>query len=197
MKKLRYILVLIFLSTISNSQAQNNIISIRDNTPSKKHLGSYIKDIYGDFDQYLGTWIWQDGNNKVTFIIKKITQKYIQRCSCYCDLMVADYVYTTDNDFSNIVDTRLISQNSTNPDDYQMLTIDANLNYVKFVFKDIGINKHQTGFSSATFYKMTGFTNQMTLVLENPNTPQMILPGEPSPNLNFSLPNNIIVTKQP
>ena len=184
-----------FLSINSHSQTQNEI-SIRDNSPSKKHFGSYIKDIYGDFDTYLGTWIWQNGSNKVTFIIKKLNHSFIQRCGCHCDLMVADYILTTDNGLTTIVDTRLTSQNSTNPDDYQMLTIDSKDNSVKFTFKDIGIDKHQTGFSSATFLKVLG-TNQMTLILENPNTPQLKLPSNPPFNPNFSIPNNITVTKQP
>ena len=196
MKNIKYI-IMIFIVIKSYSQIQiTNTISLRTNTPAKNHFGSYLKDIYGDFNPYIGTWVWQSGDKKVTFEFKKITQHYIQKCNCYSDLLVADYSYTTNNNLTTIVDSSLISQNSTNPDDYQMLTIDAKTNSISFTFKDIGIEKNQVGFPKALFTRVVGTTNQLTLNLKNPEGSQLTFPDSPQPNANFSIPNYIILTKQ-
>ena len=79
-----------------------------------------------------------------------------------------------------------------------MITFGPNddLNAVKFSYDDAVLDKHITGVCDAILTKLINNANQVVLVLKNPDGPQMVLPGQPSPNLNFTLPNNIVLTKQ-
>lgn len=154
--------------------------------------GMYIKDINGDFNPYLGNWKWTNGSDEIVFIIKKITQQYLPECFCYSDFLVSDYKYTTNNGNTTIVNTIPITNNSVDFNNYKMICPRPKTNIMDFVFRDVLHNKS----GSIIFTRVSGTTNQMTYQLENPEITGT-LTGEPDFNPNFSIPNNITVTKQP
>jgi hypothetical protein len=175
-----------------------NVVNYSDLANANITSGTYIKDVNGDFNSFIGNWVWIDGDQKVTIVIKKINQYFNTDKLYYRDFLVADYIYTTNYDATTIVNTTLTTQNSLNPRIYPMISFGPEdfLNAIEFTYRDVIINKHITSISTATFTKLSGSSNQMLLELKNPNCPQMVLPGQPLPNLNFTLPNNIVLTKQ-
>lgn len=172
-------------------------VAPRLNSPS----GTYIKDIDGDFDYLVGTWVWINLDKKVTFKIKKISQSYLTSNQTYQDVLVADYIYTTDFEQNTIVNTIINNQNDLNPAHYPMFSLGpyiANPGIISFAFEDKIIQKNGRGVCSALFTKVPNTNNQMSVELLNPKEGAgLMFPGDLPFNPEFGLPTNMIVTKQP
>lgn len=159
--------------------------------------GSYIKDIYGDFDKFIGTWVWQNGHEKVVFKLEKVTHYFIREDGIYRDFIIGNYSYTQDNGATYVVNT--INNRSILVDYYDSIMYSSgstNANLIIFTFKDVLIPKERC---RAEFEFLPNSLNQMKLTLKNypmPVITQTIDPNPPAYNYNFTIPNHIILTKE-
>lgn len=151
---------------------------------------SYIKDIDGEFDVYIGTWVWTNGNETVTFKLQKVTHQLFAESGSYLDYMIGDYKYVVNNiTIVNSIDQTL----DLLPEQHPMFaSCPESQSKIDFIFKDIIIQKD---FCRAIFEFLPNSTTQMLLIQKNPETIGSI--GAVSPyNYNFTIPNNIVLTKQ-
>jgi len=102
MKNLLFILSLFSLSC----KAQNPIYSLQSYQPaSELPSGSYIKDTYNDFNNFEGTWKYENSNQTLILVFQKKVMYYDSFWSVYKDLLIGEYQYidntyninTTDN----------------------------------------------------------------------------------------------------
>ena len=155
--------------------------------------GSYIKEIDGELDKFNGIWRWTNGNQVLTFVLEKKTQVLDIRYNSYSDYIVGDYSYTTNNGNSYIVNT--ILQNSgvetENTPMFAFSSNEDNTNIIDFFFIDVLKQKNSC---RAIFEFVSGSPNQLVLTLKNP---EMIgrMHGEPAFIYEFSIPNNVTLTK--
>lgn len=195
-----YLIAILFFSVKMFCQIPVTIIKdYKSLGISRAFAGTYLKDINGDFNSFIGDWVWTNGDQKITFKIKKITQRFFPEYSCYSDFLVADYIYTTNYGIVTVANTTLLTQNSTDPNIYPMFSVGPYNTLIKldFSFKDVIVQKNDRGFCSATFTKVPGTIDQLTLELQNPKEGSgLMFPGDLPFNPNFGLPNNITLTKQ-
>ena len=198
MKKIIYFTILLAVSSIYSQVPVLNTINYNNYSVRQDKYGNYMKDINGDFEHFLGNWVWISGDQKIIITIKKITKYFDDKNKYYRDILVSDYRYTQNNGNTVIVDTNIQSSNSNNVNDYPMGSLGPKINKGKleFWFDDRIIQKNLQGFCSAVFTFQGANPQQMLMKLNNPEVNQMIIEGNPPLNFNFGLPNNIILTKQ-
>ena len=192
MKNLTYIFIFLIFGKY-NLFAQVNNITIVDNQTTSlldAPIGSYFKDVNGAFNQYLGIWTYQNGIEKITFTIKKITKQFLPKYSNYGDFIVADYKYIDANG-TIIIDTSILSDNSNSIYDYKIFCSSPTNSILDCSFKDVPLNKN----ASIIFSPVVGNPNQMSYRLVNYG--QTVVEGQPFVTAAFSIPNNITVTKEP
>ena len=156
---------------------------------------SYFKDIFNTFDPFVGTWVYVNGNQKVTLSIKKVTKKYFADRKIYKDFIVGNYSYSTDGGITYVVNT-IPQFLNTNPDSNPMYSPCAEANLINFGFIDVLLDKH---FCKAIFEFLPGSTTQVKLTLQNEGTHGVLInEGETftPTNPDFTIPNNIVLTKQ-
>lgn len=152
--------------------------------------GSYIKDLNNEFEKFSGTWRWSSGSETLTFILEKKENQLDDRYGSFRDYMIGNYVYYNAN--SNVsINTSLNFYDLTegNPPLYTSGIKDSES--IEFMFIDVLIQKKYT--ANALFKFEPGSLTQLKLQLKNPGTIGL-LPGETF-NSNFSIPNNVILTK--
>ncbi|AIL46990.1 DUF6705 family protein [Elizabethkingia anophelis] len=188
-----FLTLLLFVSTFFNAQT----VDIKSpNIPADMPAGSYIKDIDGDFDKFTGTWVWNNGGQNVTFKIQKVTRYLDPEFNNYSDFVIGDYSYT--NNRIIIVNT-INTTTDPNPDFHPMFSAWPTDNKLEFTFKDVIIQKDDC---IAVFEFLPGTTTQMKLILKNRGGIKGVLVPEggsidvPQTNPDFTIPNNIILTKQ-
>ncbi|MFC4739800.1 DUF6705 family protein [Flavobacterium ponti] len=107
MKKI--IIITLFLSFAC--KAQTPIYGIRENKPSSMITNnSYKKDIYNDFNKFIGTWSYTNGNKVFSITFQKRTMFFDNFDNVYKDLLIAEYTYSENgvilvNTLSNINNT--------------------------------------------------------------------------------------------
>ena len=179
--------------TVNFATCQINIVPIGGGNFYKDvPSGTYIKDVNNTFNKFLGTWKWQSGNEILVFKIEKVTQYLNQEYGVYEDFIKGNYSYSIDGGITFIVNT--ISQNVGNNDPdinpmYSCGTLD--LNKIKFTFYDVIKNKERC---SAYFTFLSSSLTQAQIKIENVGR-GYLLPEVP-PDPTFSIPDNVIVTKQ-
>lgn len=182
----------ILITSLNNLTAQTNIVDVSSgeivvDAPS----GTYIKDIYNTFAPFLGTWKYENGNEILIVKLEKVTKLYYPEYGNYKDFIKGNYSYTQDGGVTYV----------TNTIETNIFVNDANINsfyspsprsseLLKGVFKDELYQKS----CDALFTFLSGSTTQMTIKLMN-RSRGYILPETP-PNPNFSIPNNVVLTKQ-
>lgn len=189
MKKLLIILTLLS-SVLSSAQMEVGICTghpIQD-LPA----GSYIQDINGDFDKFVGTWVWTNGTDTVTYKLIKAVHQLDNEFQSYRDYMIGDYRYTTNNGSVVVVNT--IDQFTNLSAAFHPLysCCPKNETKINFIFQDIVIGKNGC---SADFEFLPGSTTQMTLKQSNPESLFCMDCAAP-PSSSFTIPNNIVLTKQ-
>lgn len=190
MKNIIKIMILLLFTSTTN--AQTNIVDVYDGVAQDAPAGTYFKDINNTFTKFLGTWKWQDGNKILTFKIEKVTQYFHQQYGVYEDFIIGNYSYTEDSGTTYIVNT--ITQNiGINNPDLVPLYSGGTLTQleIKFAFTDVGYNKSSC---NALFKFLPNSNTQVELKLSNRGG-GYISPDTP-PNPNFSIPNNVVLTKQ-
>lgn len=88
MKKTLFILVLLF--TFLSCKAQ--IAPLYKADPDLPE-GTYYKDLNNDLDKFEGTWLWQDGNTFLTFVIEKKEQVQSPSRNEFNDMLIGEYKY--------------------------------------------------------------------------------------------------------
>ena len=188
-KSFMFILIIDKTNTMN---AQNNIINIESANHFNTPVGSYIKDVNNTFNKFLGTWKWQEGNEILIIKIEKVTMYHNLEYNYYEDFMIGNYSYTQDGGATYLVNTILQNVGIQNPELVPLYSSGpVNQNEDTFTFKDIIYNKNSC---NAIFKFLPNSTNQMELILTN-HFKGYISPDTP-PNPNFSIPNNVILTKQ-
>jgi hypothetical protein len=191
--KMKKIITLVFLFVIQISFSQINIVAkytghVSHDVPA----GTYIKDVNNTFTKFLGTWKWQEGSKVLIFKIEKVTQYHYTEYDTYEDFIKGNYSYSIDGGATYVVNT--ISQNlgNDNPKTNPMYTSGTNSQEsIKLIFKDVLIGKTNC---DAKFTFLINSNNQMKVTLSN-DTRGYFYP-EIAPNQDFSIPNNVVLTKQ-
>lgn len=153
---------------------------------------TYFSDINGNFNDFIGDWKWQNGNQIVIFQLTKVTQKYFPEDKIFLDYMIGNYSYSVDGGDSFIVNT-IINPVNKNPDSNAMYTGCIEDGALKFIFKDILLNKD---FCYATFEFQSGNLNELHVKIENPKEIPGRFEDEPEYIHEFTLPTEMIVIKQ-
>lgn len=90
------ILILSLCLTSLCCKAQNPIVSFTDYFVNDADYveDMYIKDIEGLLNPYIGTWVWQNGNDIITVEFEKFDMEYSQAVtSYYIDLLKGKVKY--------------------------------------------------------------------------------------------------------
>lgn len=92
MKNLIQILVLILFI---NCKAQTPVIPLMDFEQEYGVIeGAYYKDVENFLNNFEGTWIWQDANSSITFVIQKVEAYYMtSSVNYYEDLLIGEFKY--------------------------------------------------------------------------------------------------------
>ncbi|MDX1272311.1 DUF6705 family protein [Bizionia paragorgiae] len=86
--------IAIILLTFFSCKAQNPIVAI-DASPSSTPDGAYFKDLNNEFDRFIGTWKFIDGNTSFTLMLKK-KELYFNGTD-YEDIILGEYIYIENN----------------------------------------------------------------------------------------------------
>ena len=190
MKKLIYLMVL--FSTISYSQTNIENTNTSTIMPSDAPNGTYLKDVDNTFAPFIGTWKYQNGNEILIIKLEKVTQYLYTEYGNYEDFIKGNYSYSIDGGLTYIVDTITTNLGDDNPNTNSLYSSGPNSNTkVGFAFRDVVYDKDNC---RATFKFVMGSTTELELKLTN-NFRGYIYPETP-PNLNFSIPNNVVLVKQ-
>ena len=94
MKNIIYLLL--FTLSVLSCKAQSLIISLYDGAEYLDTENAYYKDTNNDFDRFIGTWKFTNGNEEFTIILKKKTQHLFvfNNKTFYKDMMYGEYKYT-------------------------------------------------------------------------------------------------------
>ncbi len=105
--------VAIIICTVSCNAQQ--IVPIF-NEPFKRPIPYYSKDIDGDYNDYEGTWLWQDGNDswEITFD-KKV---WVPDGNSFEDLLIGEYKYIKNG--TVLVNSLPIDQNINKYEDHNI-----------------------------------------------------------------------------
>lgn len=197
MKKLFSLISILYLQfTMYGQPSQPQPITIATNcsgiTLEDATDYTYFADLEGKFDPFIGTWVYSNGSDIVTFQLSKITQRYFADDKIFMDFMVGNYSYSNDGGNTLVVNT-ILPTVDTDPNNNPMYTSCAEDNKMVFYFDDVVLNKK---LCYATFELINGSTTQMHVKIENPQEVGGSLDGTPPYNFNFTLPTQMIVTKQ-
>ncbi len=200
MKKLILTLA-IFFNFCANAQSIVDICS--GESLFDLPTGSYRKDINNELNKFNGTWIWTNGSDVVTFKLQKVINQYFTEYDAYGDYMIGNYKYTKNNGSIEVVNT-ILTPSKFNfagnllPEFHPMYAIcPENETTINFTFEDINLNKR---YCEAIFEFLPGSTTQMKLTQKNRGTHGVeVNEGDPIPvfNPDFTIPNEIVLTKQP
>lgn len=106
------IIIIISLLTFFSCKAQI-IKPIYDVEDLPEYDTTYYKDVDNDYNNFIGTWRWQDGNTSLTFIFHKV--EYVEHIGLgdFFDHLIGEYIYIENG--VEIINT-LPSPILTNPD---------------------------------------------------------------------------------
>lgn len=193
MKKI-FLTFALLIYSISNITAQTTIVEVGSGvTVMDAPSGTYIKDINNTFTPFLGTWKYENGNEILIVKLEKVTQYYYPEYGNYKDFIKGNYSYTQDGGvtyITNTIDTNLLINNPNINSFYTPGPSTSNPTVLDMSYKDDLYQKS----CDALFTFLSGSTTQMTMKLKN-RSRGYILPETP-PNPNFSIPNNVVLTKQ-
>ncbi len=186
MKK-TFILAILFTFTFCKAQVPSSATiipmnSMNENSFNITNNGKYFKDTDNTFDQWVGTWQYTNGITVFKIVIQKITGKYMPKgthnipINCYMDILVGGYYYKE----NGVVKTKhLVYSNVLNPP----LDIGGNtLIKANIFYNEIDKRPNLSG----------GFVN---LTLLPGSTTQATWAFDPAYRRNYSVPDNLILTK--
>ncbi|RWX01055.1 DUF6705 family protein [Flavobacterium cerinum] len=116
MKKINFIILILFTMLC---KAQSPVKSLYDDRDIN---GAYYKDIYNDFDKFIGTWKYTNGSTSLTITLQKKVQyhKFFSNGDdYYLDVMVGEYKYI-ENGVEKINTLPFLFQNFDDPYKYNI-----------------------------------------------------------------------------
>jgi hypothetical protein len=121
MKNIVLTLVVIFSSYLTN--AQNPIIDLYSEKPSTIG-GEYYQDVDNFQDQYVGTWLYTNGNTSIKIVFNKKTMFYdaSNDKKYYEDLLIGEYVYI-ENGVQKVNTLNNLNITTTNHFDYNLYSV--------------------------------------------------------------------------
>lgn len=185
--------VLFVLLFFNFGSAQTTIVDVDGGfTPQDLPAGTYLKDINNTFTKFIGTWKWEMGNKILIFKIEKVTQYLYTEYGVYADFIVGYYSYTENGGISYLINTIPQNGRGINPNLTTLYTSGVeNQQSCSFVYRDALIQKTNC---TAKFKFLPNSTTQVKLQLLNSGLTYLL--PDLLPNPDFSIPNNIILTKQ-
>lgn len=93
MKTINRILFILFVITVISCKAQSIIVPIGSGDSFEKDPNYYLKDVNNEFGKFEGTWKYQNGNNSITFKLKKEEHYQASDDYNYIDLLVGEYQF--------------------------------------------------------------------------------------------------------
>ncbi|WP_055442534.1 DUF6705 family protein [Lacinutrix himadriensis] len=213
MKNILFIVALTILTL--SCKAQTPIIDISQRANSEIYIdlqdNCYLKDVANKLDPFLGTWVWTEGNNSLTITLEKIEMIYSNISKHYSDAVIGKYKYIENGvEIINTLDYNITAENAWDAHPtyiYRMLipmlggyNSDTKLH---FHFSDYLKSKTE----NAYFKLLDLVTNpplgnnpptysvsQAKLILQN--SEHWNINGENPRDPEFTIPNNITLTKQ-
>ena len=115
---------LIYVYTIFNMSAQTPIIGIYGTEYYGGVAGAYYRDIGGFHNQYVGTWVYTNGNTtfKITFVKKNSFHVTNDVRDYYADFLIGEFQYT-DNGVEKVNTLSYINQSHSNIFDYNLVSV--------------------------------------------------------------------------
>lgn len=86
----------------------------------KQQIGEYYKDVDNDYNKFIGTWEYTNGNTSFRIEFKKREKVYIEQGNSYYDFLIGDYLYV-ENGIEKINTLSLMNGNYQNPYDYNIV----------------------------------------------------------------------------
>lgn len=164
MKKITYILILAFLTTISN--AQSPILPRYDNPNYGEVNNAYYKDINNIHNQYEGTSLYINGNTSLKIILKKKTLVHYvgNTYTYYSDYLVGEYRYV-ENGVELVNTLSAINDDYQDPFDYNLCStyLKRNDTYPKCNECSPTEKRLNMQFNEPTRRHITGFSNDFAL----------------------------------
>ncbi|WP_299367826.1 DUF6705 family protein [Winogradskyella sp.] len=94
---MKHIVSIIFIISLFLCKAQSIIKSLDgDGSCPPYDTNCYEKDVNNEFDKFVGTWKYIEGNTELTFKLKKELHYQTSEDSNYMDLLVGEYKYIED-----------------------------------------------------------------------------------------------------
>lgn len=173
------ITLLVFYSSCS---AQQTIVDISNK--ENWTTNTYLKDINNHFNDVLGSWKWENGNNSFEIVFTKITNYNYEGINMSADFILGKYKYIENgieiaNTLNNTDDTPL--------DFYSTLMFNSPTEYV-IIIDDIVSNKVKKG---KFFISSSGLDTIATFNLQNTEGLKFN-----QTNIEFSLPTELTLIKQ-
>lgn len=91
LKTMKNIIILLLIINLYNCKAQSLIHPLADRNVPENLNNVYFKDVDNDLNQFVGTWMFQDGNTSLTIVLEKLTQFF--NGSWYEDMLIGEYKY--------------------------------------------------------------------------------------------------------
>lgn len=154
---------------------------------------TYFSDIDNTFDPFIGTWQWTDGSQVLIIQLLKISHYYSAASEVYKDVMVGNYRFSTDGGATFTVDTFAVPFMQPGQLPYPLYGLCVEDNKINFGFYDVG---NQKGFCHALFENLNTTPASLKLTLANPKERLWVMEGQPPIPAGFSIPSDVILTKQ-
>ena len=191
MKKIFFTIALSIFTSIM-VKAQTNIVDVNSgislvDSPS----GTYVKDLNNTFTPYIGSWKYQNGNEILIIKLEKVTKYYDSKYGSYEDHIKGNYSYTTNNGATFVTNTIVSNLSNTDPNINSFYSPGPYSTHLDMSFTDEVRNVR----CDAIFTFLPSSTNQLNLKVNN-RSRGYIYPEVPPSNI-ISIPNNVVLTKQP
>ena len=175
-----------------NTAIAQNIINVKGtSTRMDVPAGTYLKDIDHTFDPFLGTWKYQNGNEILIIKLEKVEQHLDAEYGTYFDFIKGNYSYSTDGGATYVVNTILQNAGNNDPDINPIYSCGPTITDTdEMTFYDVIYQKD----ARATFTFQNNNYQQLHLKLDNKSRGYIYPETPPSPA--FSIPNNVVLTKQ-
>lgn len=191
MKKYIFISFLFFF-TFCKAQVPANapIIPLSSTTSesfNSTNNGTYFKDVDNRYAQWIGTWQYQNGNTIFKIVIEKVEGVYfplnsgyfINPITCYVDLLIGTYYYKKNG--------VIISNHLT--------YLNPKITPLSFYYPDLENTKMNLMYRE--YEKSPNLTGGPAIFSLLPNSiTQAKWEFDPVKKRNYSIPDNIILTKQ-
>ncbi|TYB78915.1 DUF6705 family protein [Bizionia myxarmorum] len=123
MKTPIYIAILSFFSVLIECKAQTPVVSLYEGNLVPRLENAYYKDVDNDFNRFIGTWRYTNGNEIFKIVLNKMQMSELTRVSgisYFTDYLYGEFQYI-DNNGNELINTLPeISNTSLSKDEHQI-----------------------------------------------------------------------------